>query len=51
MVATNTAARISAALQAKLMRLGRVTEDGVPLDTSEALSNWRGVTDGVGDLV
>jgi len=52
MVGTNAAAaRVSASLRAELVRLGRVEEDGVPLGMSDELTEWRGVTAGVGDLV
>ncbi|MGE0300749.1 MAG: MobF family relaxase, partial [Pseudonocardia sp.] len=48
LVGTNAAAaRISAALRAELVALGRVSEEGVPLGIAE----WDGVTAGVGDLV
>ncbi|QJY45130.1 MobF family relaxase [Pseudonocardia broussonetiae] len=41
------AARVSAALRAELVSLGRVDEAGVPLGRE----GWEGVTAGVGDLV
>ncbi|GAA3220222.1 hypothetical protein GCM10017691_04340 [Pseudonocardia petroleophila] len=41
------AARVSAALRAELVALGRVDEQGVPL----AREGWEGVVAGVGDLV
>lgn len=46
-----SAARVSAALRAELIRLGRVEEDGVPLGVGGDMTDWRGVHAGVGDLV
>jgi len=42
-----SAARVSAALRAELVSLGKVEETGVPL----GMDGWQGVTVGVGDLV
>jgi hypothetical protein len=43
----HTAARVSAALRAELVDLGKVDEAGVPL----GMDGWEGVTAGLGDLV
>ena len=55
MVDSNAAAaRTSAGLRAELVRLGRVTEQGVPLGEGgdgSNLADWRGTVAGVGDLV